>query len=644
MRLVGSLAVALMMILLLGSMPFAAPTAQAAPFCDQGEAVHGRLFPDPEVVTDFIQFTDGECGLMTLQDRYPDLIEVKKIGESVGWQNLFTQSHDRLPVYAVELTDQSVEEKRGSLVFIVSVHGNEKGAREGLLRAIEDLLIEDGMYDRVSEATGVSVSEVLKELRLVFVFVNPDGWAHAMPEYRFTGTAATGFIRQNANGTDLNRQYPTIGNPWPTPPMVEPEVRAAVEYYESLPEPVIAGVDLHGMLVEDHLAFLMLKENQRDPMRVIQDETLSIATAGMMQQNDIYDQWRTAIGPEAIWGNTFDLLGYASPQTGGGYIVQETGLNAPGFTVELSLNHMAFDEYPGPGMYMNRLHVDAHKDILLGFLEYAYNVPEQLGIVGESHVGVLPHPGVREGARFNGEDADPIAAFDALAPYLVSATVERTNQNASWDAYTHLVVPHEAEVDLEKIKAWVEAGGTLVLTDGALQYAVDLGVANNLHSGTGVTGGVHSTNVGHALLAGTYDPVESFVEANTLGYQSGSVPTHCVSGFQGSSAGTRNVGGQEGCVVAGEATLGDGKARIMGAALPPPTEPRGDYGVDGYALTPNGYRVLLNMVDLSFDPDTAPPEADPEGDAPEPASVPAVGIVLVAFTLATVLGILRRKQ
>ncbi|MDX1612079.1 MAG: hypothetical protein R3185_06900, partial [Candidatus Thermoplasmatota archaeon] len=141
------------------------PPAEAGPepgmFCERGEAVHDRLFPEPDVVNDYIGWEDALCGLEALDERYPDMIEVKELGTSVGWQNTMTQGQDTFPVLSVEVTDETVADKRGNLVFINSVHGNEKGAREGALRAIEDLLTGQGITPQVEEATGMSVGEVL---------------------------------------------------------------------------------------------------------------------------------------------------------------------------------------------------------------------------------------------------------------------------------------------------------------------------------------------------------------------------------------------------------------------------------------------------------------------------------------------------
>lgn len=664
------------------------PTAQAGPqpalACEMGETVHDRIFPEPDEVTDFIGFEEANCGLELLDERHPETIEVLSMGQSVGWQNHETQSHDTFDVLAVEVTDETVpmSQKKGNLVFINSIHGNEKGAREGALRVIEDLVTGKGIAEDVEEATGAPLEQVLQEVRLVFTFPNPDGWTHEYAEYRpndacfvsATCTAADlsgpgepgaetqNFVRVNGNGTDLNRQYPTTGTPHPSwPAMTEPEVDAQVAYFDQLDGETIAGVDLHGMLNAENLTYLMIKDTQRTFLEVPQHEAVARTTAEYIQADPNLDPWRAAVGPATVWGSTYDLLGYSAPGTGGAYVVQDTGLNAPGFTVELAYNHIAFDNYyQGPGQAMNEMHVSVMRDITLGFLDYAYHEPEQVAVEGEGTIGVLPHPTVIPDGRFNGEDADPVDAFRDLADYGADVQVLDPTEGltqADLEGLTHLVVPDTAYEEiasaagpaeqtagpLAAIQPWVEDGGTLVLTDRAIQWAVSLGMADEVQTVEDVTGKVDRIDTSHALAEGTSEPVESFVDGNPLRYDAGTVPNHCLVGFTGESVGERLLDGEGGmteptpapepCTVVGEASLGEGTVRVMGVALPPPVD-AGPHGVDSYALTPNGYRILANTVGLSAtegeNVSATQTDQEPGNDAPGPAAVTVLGLVALA--------------
>lgn len=621
------------------------PQATAGPepglFCEEGEMVHDRLFPEPDQVNDFIGFDEARCGLDTLSERHPDLIEIKEIGQSVGWMNLETQEHDTFPVLAVEVTDETVpeEDKAGNLVFINSVHGNEKGAREGALRVIEDLLTGKGMATQVEEATGLPVDQALDTYRLVFTFPNPDGWVHEQPAYRGNdgcwvsatcptgltgpgqpGIETQGYTRTNGNATDLNRQYPTTGTPHPSwPALTEPEIDAEVAYFDSLPGKTLAGVDLHGMLNAENLTYLMIKDTQRDLEEIVTHEHVARTTYGYLANDTELDPWRATVGPASVWGSTYDLLGYSAPGTGGAYVVQDTGLDAPGFTVELAYNHIAFDDkYAGPGQTMNTLHVAAMRDIVLGFLEHAATTPTDVTVEGEATIGVLPHPEVIGQGRFDGTDADPNDAFREIDEHAPDATVTFLDGVAEeqLSGLTHVVVADGALEDapgsaIDALEAWVEAGGTLVLTDRALQHAEAFGVGSGHTVVEDVTGKVDTIDTSHDLARTIYEPVGSFVDGNPLRYDPGTVPNHCLTAFDGTIVGQRTMpsdggdptsdptAGPEMCTVLGEASLGDGTVRIMGAALPPPVS-QGDHGVDGYALTPNGFRILINTLDLTL--------------------------------------------
>lgn len=653
-------------------------------FCEEGEMVHDRLFPEPDEVNDFIAFDEARCGLDVLTERHPDLIEVKELGQSVGWMNVETQEHDTFPVLAVEVTDETVpeEDKAGNLVFINSVHGNEKGAREGALRAIEDLLTGQGMASQVEEATGLSVDQALDTYRLVFTFPNPDGWVHEYPEYRpndacavsatctagvtgpgEVGLETQGFVRGNGNGTDLNRQYPTSGTPhasWPA--LTEPEIDAQVAYFDSLPGKTLAGVDLHGMLNAENLTYLMIKDTQRDLEEVVTHEHVARTTYGQLANDTRLDPWRATVGPASVWGSTYDLLGYSAPGTGGAYVVQDTGLDAPGFTVELAYNHIAFDnKYAGPGQYMNTLHVAAMRDIVLGFLEHAATTPTGVTVTGEATIGVLPHPEVIGEGRYDGTDADPNDAFREIDEHAPEAQITFLDQ-ATPDALsglTHIVVADRAldehpPTTLEALQAWTEAGGTLILTDSALEHAEALGIGSGHRIVEDVTGKVDTIDKSHGLAATTYDPVGSLVDGNPLRYDAGTVPNHCLDSFEGTVVGQRQAPSDGGgmdptagpslCTVLGEASLGDGTVRVMGAALPPPVT-KGDHGTDGYALTPNGFRILISTMDLTLETSngTQVEDSDAEGTGDGISGVPgATALISLAALAGAALAVRRR--
>ncbi|MGQ0535827.1 MAG: M14 family zinc carboxypeptidase [Methanobacteriota archaeon] len=681
---------AVLVLLLLGTLVASPSSAGPSPGlnCERGELTLGRVFPEPEHTNDFISFDEARCGLALLDERHPDLLEVKEIAESVGWNNLLSQSRDRFPVLAVELTDESVAEKRGAVVFITSIHGNEKGAREGILRAVEDILIADGVGPRIEGTTGRPVADVLRELRLVFVFPNPDGWTHEELPYRHNdacyvsatcgaasdpgeiGVETQWYVRVNGNGTDLNRQYPTTGALFDgPPPMTEPEILGVVSYLKALPEPVLAGVDLHGMLNTPELNYLLLKDTQRTLLEVLQDEAVAKYAADEIVADETLAPWDATGGPRVVWGATIDLLGYSAPGTGGAYVVQDTGLDAAGYTVEMAYSHITFDNhYQGPGQAMNILHVASIRDIVVGFVTYGARAPAGARVAGESVVGYLPHPGAVPGGRYDGSDADPNAIFAEIRNAGGDVRGLSALTPAGLGGLTHFVLAdHDRETLLRLqsadapgasladpigaiLRPWVEAGGVLVLTDRSTAVAVDLGVAESEETVPDFSGRAHRTS-GHALVAGTNPPVATFVDGNPLGFEAGTVPVHCLSGFTGDAVAVRALSQARlpvmaedapTCVVVGEAPLGQGTVRILGAMLPSP-HPGSPYGVDGYAVTPNGARVLLNALDLALSEGVPEAGRSEEGAAAgDETGVP--GVPMVALVLgALVVACLRRR-
>jgi len=94
------------------------------------------------------------------------------------------------------------------------------------------------------------------------------------------------------------------------------------------------------------------------------------------------------------------------------------------------------------------------------------------------------------------------------------------------------------------------------------------------------------------------------------------------------------------CTVVGEATLGSGKVRVVGSAFPDP-QPMDLFGVDGYALTPNGARLLLNALDLT--PVVAEPGAETDAGLTEDTSGTPVRWALLVMALGVATIVARRR-
>ncbi|MGH2377217.1 MAG: CARDB domain-containing protein [Candidatus Limnocylindria bacterium] len=187
----------------------------------------------------------------------------------------------------------------------------------------------------------------------------------------------------------------------------------------------------------------------------------------------------------------------------------------------------------------------------------------------------------------------------------------------------HPVTRTEEERDayFAALRAFVEAGGNLVLTDGAARGLPHLGVGEPKdvrpllvfapYIGF-TTDGTNETyadplarNVDQPGAAEGPGHRHQTVEPVPLGYaiqdldgnNTGHSFTWTVSPEAWSAAGGRVVGTAAGGVALGEIALGAGRIRLLGAALPEP-EVRYDhpYGLASYALTYTGWQLIENVV------------------------------------------------
>jgi hypothetical protein len=230
--------------------------------------------------------------------------------------------------------------------------------------------------------------------------------------------------------------------------------------------------------------------------------------------------------------------------------------------------------------------------------------------------------------------------FTDLAKYMAPGQLRRVDAAdvlsgaTRLDGFSSLVIADEAfpGVSPEQRAAWgaklrefVEAGGNLVLTDGALQALPSMGVVAPTAVGRsffyagfiGFTrdGGSSDTyddalaeNVdqpGAAEGAGhrhqTYEPVPLGMDIGSRTSCSGAqctAPAWTVSQPAWEGVGGRTVG-TTGTNRAsfGELKLGQGVVRIIGALLPMPTDRYyHPYGLANYAVTYSGYQVLKNTL------------------------------------------------
>jgi hypothetical protein len=708
------------------------------------EAETGRVFPEASPLsiagspyalpgastaptTDFVSFYEFEAGLKYLADKYPDWINVYVVGQSRGncptgpnCQDSQRVSH---PIYMLEITNKKSPfpmDQRQSLLFMLSIHGNEKGGREGGFRVLEDLVkgigfaatpVQDGagMPSPLAKPTGGTVStyrDYLDFERVFLLFPNADGWAHDEAPFiadPYCG-AGPGFCRTNGHNVDLNRQAPTAG--WQNPqrdPVGEPE---SIGYYNWMLQNKIDwryAIDIHGMLNHQNFGAIMLPAGAMTPQEMQRSIRLAETLKQRLNADPHFAGWENlfkagetaegtadstfesnnacvdqSTGPgghvntcngalNAVGSSQFaeyytviDAIGYTDSGFNGDYFAQNSGLNAPGYDIELAYNHITTDsQYEGPGSVFNDFHVQVVRGIVKSFMDAAaLDVKISFETRGLRTAYVEPsfvatslddtnktpggwadkNPGddLWDYGTNGGFSARPAQYWDDLKPFVrngdepgVLARLTAGTMTADQLAqFQQLVIPGSAIKDLEQnpstipmIKAWVENGGNLVLTDEALRFLDLSGVTNkgvdeiNQYMGgirmdlskpvfyeyqdtskpenRNVRGGVKQTYEPTPLgfAVGADAAPNWFVKPDAFKALGGDV--------WGITCGTTNI--NDLCagngVGLGKLALGKGQVQFIGSLLPDPTEEfYHPYGLDPYATTYSGNQILRNML------------------------------------------------
>jgi len=353
----------------------------------------------------------------------------------------------------------------------------------------------------------------------------------------------------------------------------------------------------------------------------------------------------------AHWGTVWDTLGYTDTGFIGDYMA--TDLAVTGMDYEIAFNHTIPDK--NWNVYLQENHINATRAIIKTAMAYSLFQEEEFN---DRNVKVDPRgragyvvnpdtvtdrddngPGTRPGPQKDGKGADgnPVEQ----RPY------EVTNQQ--WFKDTNRLMPRPfarftsgdvardakklnavdslvlADVPLpldtrggsvntaayyRNIKSWVERGGNLVLTDRALHALGALAVVPDaaVQDVKVYQPYANIMDFGHPLVEGLRPNARQLVEAAILGYGIGdnASPMTIVSRTAWEAAGGKTVattGNNSGATddstrtSIGELKLGKGLIRILGGALPMPTEENDHrYGLRAYAPTYSGLYTLENSI------------------------------------------------
>ncbi len=698
-----------------------------------------RIFCEPMDSAGFVQFDQFVDGVHQLAADYPDFVEVIQVGTSVQGR----------PILFVEVTNEKSPVPRAEKIqlgYSASIHANEAAGREGMTRVIEDLAAGKGPY-------GKELQPYLDRMILNVWFPNPDNWASGdyFSKSDILGLhAGTGFARANANGYDLNRQFPNPG--WILPdhePMSQPEARAVVSElrYSGNHTNLVAGADLHGMLNSPNMVRSIIPNQDYDFRRMV----LVVDQLRQMQEridnNEHFTEWNavaeaggsfedaiggvpeqcvpndvqelctnpcvpdpvgvvgttcvdgpsSAVAKPFLWGARWDQIGYTDTGFTSDYLTLSPrsptgGMGAVGQIVEFAYSHQVPDNH-----YVAKLtdmHVAGVREIVRTQVEQAVRLDSPV-LAGTGPVGYVwapdwvssdDDPNAYKAA--SGKDfslADEEARFDFnQVPYNVSnLNFWRDLGRFASDPFTpvepgdvdaralaglrHLTITDQAvdalsEAEVAAVKEWVEGGGHLLLTDGALRFMdyAGLAEAGRLCTYLGYT---DLTTRDHPLLADVDWNARTTGEASAIGigatedgadeYPSWGLMPGSTAALGGDLVGTTGqaevLGGGEQAPAAvesyvhgdhmhgpseasaadpaapatgrceatttgqveslGHVPLGQGSIDFLGAALPRPTQAYDHrYGLADYSVSALTYWVVMNSLGghVEYQPIAAP--------------------------------------
>ena len=616
--------------------------------CEEGDTTtDGRVFPEPMLSATYLSFAEFECGMGLLEERHPDRLDITTVlDESTG---------SGLPLYDVVLTDEAVPSAdKERLLVMSSIHGDEIGPREGAARQIEDLLT-GATLGTLDLTAGLDVDRLLSEFELHWVFPNAAGWENG--EGAEAGDVTSTYSRGNDHGTDLNRNFPVQGYfAYQSEGYFQPEGVAVRELLQQGRAAELAGeslgwglgTDNHGQLNDTYLAAGLQIVGQFDFQKSeelatfadrIDDEMANyfsnspFAEVQFALQDAGYD-----VAGGYRWGTLYDILGYSASGSGIDYYNTPGEVEGVGFATEVTagkqlaanrltysgvLNQVWVDSIRAINMAMFKEALaenDGDRDFtfeLDGDLAYVFD-PERIthdDADGRGNTIDMENPG---GHVLQPYDVSRMDFFDDLraeATRAVDPVLAADLAGTDLAHYEAVVVTSAEELDAlgdgaaaawQALQAYAEAGGTVILTDDALRAAGGLlGAEVEATVVENYVGAVDSFASGHeeGLNQGLRGVASQTFDTVPIGYAFGgsdnSAPNWRVDTAAWEAAGGVTAGTTSSQTIYGEAPLGEGRLRILGALLPDPTEEfYHPFGLQDYAVTYTGYTLLQNMVNV----------------------------------------------
>ena len=611
--------------------------ATASPVCaeEPREPCGGRIFPEAEMSASFLQHDNGEylAGLEALEEEHPRFIRVRTMSEFLG--NEYLSAGDR-ELILIEITDFEVPaDRKVTVAASIGVHGGERAGVEGAARYIEDIVTwaDDEPEHELANGTlkdsiTIGARAALGKVHVYLCAINPDGWA--------SGDAQNGggFDRGNANGVDLNRQFPTKG--WTKVsgrplPLTEPEPIAWDKAVRRI-DPVMS-VDLHGELTSANNAFadIMLPAGQWHPAEQERHNDFARHMKSNIErwfeiQGVEMDTFAGAAGQKpAEYATGFDVVGYDDSGFMGDWFSEQIG------AVDLDVEHFLSNVVPN-SMWVPSLE-DAHIAAVRGELETmiveAPLIDRTDPTLRLGGVGYLFDPKVTKSADGYGGPNPPdgttpksyhatrMTYFEDLSRFatIPFKKVWSNELGSGLDTLDTFVIADKpyprtkggrkpvAAKMVRKLEAFVRRGGNLILTDRAVRLLGRLGVVPKDQIRKDIYG------AGHINIEDFEDPYMKNVHTTAsqtyyevpLGFtlDQDSSPHWTVDRTAWEDAGGKTMAHieDEARVGVGRIKLGRGWIGIFGAVLPQPTEKYDHlYGLADYAVTVAGGQILNNMI------------------------------------------------
>jgi hypothetical protein len=612
--------------------------AGASPVCpDEPRAACGeRVFPEAANTASFVQHDSGEYadGIKALAKEFPRFMRVRRFSDILGPKAVSAGGRD---LWLVEITDfDAPEGDKVPVAASLSVHGPERAGLEGGVRFMEDLVrwaadepnhkLRNGT---LADSIEVPVSEVLKKVHLYLADVNPDGWSN--------GDIANGgvFERGNANGVDLNREWPTIG--WSKVSYTSLSEPESISWDKILQEvqPKLT-TDIHGELTSANNAFadLMIPAGQWDPVR--QEREASLARHMKSQVEWHFEQSQIDAGEvmgqagmrPAEYATGFDVVGYDDAGFMGDWFTQEFD------AVDMDVEH--FFSHSVPNATWAAPLEEAHIAAVRGELEaltveaLAFDSIEaeyDLGRVGyldaldvvtsaDGYGGPKPPKGVKpkpySSDRFRYFRDLSKATGEAIRSMSANEIVDGSLNG--FDTFVVADKPFNKRVSgrrravvVGEIERFAKAGGNLVLTDRAVKLLAKLGVVpkNAIEKWVYTAGHLNIDDFDDAYIKGVHTTASQTYYEVALGFSvdEDSSPHWVVGKAAWDKAKGVSVAHVEDVndIGLGRVRYGEGTIGFIAALLPRATETFDHfYGLADYSVTIAGGQILNNMIEFAL--------------------------------------------